>query len=215
MKPTQKVRWPNVALSSLPRFEASLDVWFKRRGIPIWITEYGHETRPAEPAGVTLAQQAAYVRQAMTILRADARVQMFIWFIWQDSKTSLWQSGMLTLSGQRKPALPRYGAQALKVDARNPLVSAKAGLRRITVKLPVREFCVTNAPGTRLGATYKIRQGNVLVAVAQPELTLASDCTATASFQLRVAKKKTYVATFALNDASGLVATRTVTVTGI
>jgi hypothetical protein len=215
MKPTQKVRWPNVALTSLPRFEKSLDVWFKRPGIPVWITEYGHETRPAEPAGVSLAQQASYVTQAMTMLRADPRVQMFIWFIWQDSRTSLWQSGMLTLGGQQKPALSRYSAQALKVDARNPMVRAKAGLRRITVKLPVREFCVTNAPGARLGATYRVRQGKVLVAVAQPELTLASDCTATATFQLRVARKKTYVATFSLNDASGLLATRTVTVTGV
>src|SRR5512132_405604 len=83
MKPTQKVRWPNVALTTLPQFEKSLDVWFKRRGIPVWITEYGHETRPAEPAGVSLAQQASYVTQAMTMLRADPRVQMFIWFIWQ------------------------------------------------------------------------------------------------------------------------------------
>jgi hypothetical protein len=215
MKPTQKVRWPNVALTTLPQFEKSLDVWFKRRGIPVWITEYGHETRPAEPAGVSLAQQASYVTQAMTMLRADPRVQMFIWFIWQDSKTSLWQSGMLTLGGQQKPALARYAGQALKVDARNPIVRAKAGLRRITVKLPLREFCVTNAPGARLGATYKVRQGKVLVAVAQPELTLASDCTATTSFQFRVARKKTYVATFSLNDASGLLATRTVTVTGI
>jgi hypothetical protein len=214
MKPTQKVRWPNVALTSLPRFEKSLDVWFKRSNVPVWVTEYGHETRPAEPAGVTLAQQASYVTQAMTMLRADPHVQMFVWFIWQDSKTSLWQSGMLTLAGAQKPALTRYSAQARKVDARNPLVTAKAGLRRITVKLPVREFCVSNAPGTLLGATYRVYRGKVLVAVAQPQLTVAPDCTATASFQIRVAKKQTYVATYLINDAHGLQATRTVTVTG-
>src|SRR5918994_3553043 len=44
LKPTQKVRWPNVSLASLPTFEASLDKWFKRRNVPVWITEYGHET---------------------------------------------------------------------------------------------------------------------------------------------------------------------------
>ena len=213
MKPTQKVRWPNVALTSLPQFETSLDTWFKRRGIPVWVTEYGHETRPAEPAGVTVAQQSSYVAQAMTLLRADPRVQMFIWFIWQDSATSLWQSGMLTLAGDSKPALSRYAIEARKVDARNPVVLAKPGLRRITVKLPVREFCVTNPPGTRLGATYKVRLGRLVVGVAQPELTLASDCTVTASFRVAVARKKTYVATFSINDTHGLQATRTVTIT--
>ena len=214
MKPTQKVRWPNVALSSLPRFETSLDVWFKRRGIPIWITEYGHETRPAEPAGVTLAQQAAYVRQAMTILRADARVQMFIWFIWQDSRTSLWQSGMLGLTGATKPALSRYAAEARKVDARNPLMQAKAGLRTIPVRLPLREFCVTNPPGSPIGATARVRLGSTLVSVSQPLLTLGSDCTGAATIRVRVAAKRTYVATFDLNDDSGLTAQRTVTIVG-
>jgi hypothetical protein len=212
MKPTQKVRWPNVALSSLPRFEASLDVWFKRRGIPIWITEYGHETRPAEPAGVTFAQQAAYVRQAMTILRADSRVQMFIWFIWQDSRTSLWQSGMLGLTGATKPALSRYTVEAHKVDARNPILRTTAGLRTLNVRLPLREFCVTNPPGSQLGATVRVRLGSSLVSVSQPVLTLGSDCTGTTTLQLRVAAKRTYVATYDLNDQSGLTTRRTATI---
>ena len=44
-KPTQKVLWPNVTLTSLPRFETSIDKWFGRTNIPVWITEYG--TRPS------------------------------------------------------------------------------------------------------------------------------------------------------------------------
>ncbi len=120
---------------------------------------------------------------------------------------------MLTLAGDSKPALSRYAIEARKVDARNPVVQVKPGLRRITVKLPVREFCVTNPPGTRLGATYKVRLGRLVVGVAQPELTLASDCTVMASFRVAVARKKTYVATFSINDTHGLQATRTVTIT--
>ena len=46
------------ALTSLPQFETSLDKWFGRKNIPIWITEYGNETKPGEPKGVTEAQQA-------------------------------------------------------------------------------------------------------------------------------------------------------------
>ena len=57
-KPTQLVRYPNVTLTSMPRFEKDLDLAFKRKNIPIWITEYGNETRPGEPKGVTEGQQA-------------------------------------------------------------------------------------------------------------------------------------------------------------
>ena len=44
-KPTEKVRYPNVTLSTMPKFEKDLHTWFKRT-VPIWITEYGHETKP-------------------------------------------------------------------------------------------------------------------------------------------------------------------------
>ena len=217
MKPTQKVRWPNVALTRCRSFEQSLDVWFKRRGIPIWITEYGHETRPAEPAGVTFAQQAAYVRQAMTMPTRDVRVQMFIWFIWQDSRTSLWQSGMV--GAQR-----RDQARAVGLHGRGPQgrraqpahageAPGSAGDPRCVCRL--REFCVTNPPGSPIGATVRIRQGSTLVSVSQPLLTLGSDCTGhDDAIRVRVAAKKTYVATFDLNDDSGLTAQRTVTIQG-
>ena len=53
------------SLASLPQFEKSLDVWFQRKNVPVWITEYGHETKPGEPQGVTESQQAAYIKQAL------------------------------------------------------------------------------------------------------------------------------------------------------
>src|SRR5581483_6353226 len=81
--PTQRVRWPNVTLSQLPKFESSLEKWF-HRVVPIWITEYGYETKPGEPKGVTTAKQAAYARTALNIAANDPRVTMFIWFIVRD-----------------------------------------------------------------------------------------------------------------------------------
>ena len=67
--------WPNVSLSSLPRFEQSLDKWFKRSRDAIWITEYGHETKPdGEKKGISRALQATYALQAFNIARKDARV---------------------------------------------------------------------------------------------------------------------------------------------
>src|SRR5207244_356755 len=59
--PTQKVRYPNVDLLQVPTFERDLNTWFKRRGVPIWITEYGFQTTPGQPKGVTPAKQAAYL----------------------------------------------------------------------------------------------------------------------------------------------------------
>jgi len=53
-KPTQKVRYPNVTLTSFPEFEKDLDAAFGRKNIPLWVTEYGHETKPGEPKGVML-----------------------------------------------------------------------------------------------------------------------------------------------------------------
>ena len=63
-KPLEKVRYPNVTLAQLPTFEAQLKATFHRT-VPIWVTEYGHETKPGEPHGVTYAQQATYAKQAV------------------------------------------------------------------------------------------------------------------------------------------------------
>ena len=102
-KPTQLVRYPNVTLKSMPRFEKDLDIAFRRKNIKIWITEYGNETRPGEPKGVTEAQQAAYIPQALAMARKDARVQMFVWFVMEDNPGSLWQSGIYRDNGSAKP----------------------------------------------------------------------------------------------------------------
>ncbi len=52
--PSQVVKWPNVSLASLPRFDDSLKTWFKRKSVPIWVTEYGHQTRPEDALGVSV-----------------------------------------------------------------------------------------------------------------------------------------------------------------
>ena len=102
-KPTQLVRYPNVTLKSMPRFEKDMAIAFRRKNIPIWITEYGNETKPGEPKGVTEAQQAAYIPQAIAMAKADKLVGMFIWFVMQDSQGSLWQSGVYRITGAAKP----------------------------------------------------------------------------------------------------------------
>ena len=46
--PAQKVRYPNVAFSTMKQFEKDLDKWFGRKNIPVWVTEYGNETKPGD-----------------------------------------------------------------------------------------------------------------------------------------------------------------------
>src|SRR6185437_12848875 len=111
-KPLEKVRYPNVTLTQLPTFEKTLKAAFHKSEVPIWITEYGHETKPAERKGVTYSQQAAYAKQALGIARKDPNVQMFIWFTFRDSKGNPWQSGLEQTSGAPKPSFAPFSALA-------------------------------------------------------------------------------------------------------
>jgi hypothetical protein len=114
-KPLQKVRYPNVTLAQLPTFEANLKKLFHRR-VPVWITEYGHQTKPENPHGVTYAQQAAYAKQALNVARADRNVQMFIWFTFRDSAGNAWKSGLEKSNGSHKPSYAAFSALARLID---------------------------------------------------------------------------------------------------
>jgi hypothetical protein len=112
-KPLEQVRYPNVSLAMLPTFEANLKKLFHRE-VPIWITEYGYQTRPSQPHGVTNAQQAAYAKQALAFARADKDVKMFIWFTFRDSAGNPWKSGVEQANGAHKPG---YAALASLLHA--------------------------------------------------------------------------------------------------
>ena len=204
LKPTQKVRWPNVTLSSMARFEQSLDGWFKRKNIRMWITEYGHEVKQdGEPKGVTRAQQAAYAAQAIGLAKADARVDMFVWFVFRDHQGSEWQSGLVTESGAAKAALSKWRSAALSLDARNAIFSMRGGSMSPTVSVALREYATSTSVGTEVGINYRVYLKGKLVAVGQPVSVLGSD--AVAHFSLtgfRPAKKATYTVEVEANTAN-------------
>ena len=166
--PVQKVKWPNVTLTQLPKFETSLDSWFHRT-VPVWITEYGYETRPGEPAGVSTAQQARYLTQVVHRLQADTRVQMFVWFIFRDSPTSLWQSGLFGETGQRKPAYATFAAVARAVAGQTRTIRPQV-MPRIRVALP--RIAYTSPPGAVVGVHYRVYLGGKLVVTAEPSARL-------------------------------------------
>ncbi len=214
-KPTQKVLWPNVALTSLSQFETSLDKWFGRKNIPIWITEYGNETKPGEPKGVTEAQQATYLTQAINIAKKDPRVEMFVWFVMRDSTGSLWQSGVYRQDGSPKRAQPRFASAAAALDPRNPSMKLKAGVRNPAVTVYLRSFCANNPIGSPVGINSTATLNGKIVAFSQPQLSLRPDCTvAYRTAPLTIAKGKTYLVTIEANTKNGNTATRTVTIVG-
>ena len=214
-KPTQKVQWPNVALTSLPQFETSLDKWFGRKNIPVWITEYGNETKPGEPTGVTESQQATYLTQAIDIAKKDARVPMFVWFVMRDSAGSPWQSGIYRKTGASKPAQPKFASAAAPLNPVNGKVSFKGGTKNPSLTVYLRSFCANNSIGAAVGLTSRTTLSGKLVAVSQARIPLAIDCTVAYRVNgLTIAKGKTYLVTVDANTVVGDALTRKITIVG-
>ena len=102
---------------------------FRRKNIPVWITEYGNETKPGEPKGVTEAKQAAlHPAGALGWRRKDTRIPMFIWFVMQDSQGSLWQSGIYRQDATPKRAGPANG-HGREYCTNNPTGARPVGTR--------------------------------------------------------------------------------------
>ena len=214
LSPSQKVRWPNVTLGSLPELEKNLRRLFKRKSVPIWVTEYGHETRPQDAFGVPYSKQAAYLRDAIGIARRYPFVTMFIWFVYQDDPGQPWDSGLYTQAGINKGASPsRFSAAARPLDARNFVMSLRRGTTTPLVTLHTRRFCVVDRIGSSIGVTWRVRIAGRLVRVGQQSALLQSNCTINVRLgRFTVAKKAAYVATFELNDIHGEELTRRVTI---
>ena len=213
--PTQIVKWPNVSLASLPRFNESLKTWFGRKSAPIWITEYGHQTKPPDSLGVPYETQSSYIQQAISIAAGYPFVDMFIWFVFRDDQGQPWESGVFTAGGAPKGTSPaRFTSAARPLDARNAVVTFRGGTATPLVNLHTRRYCATNAAGTLIGMTWRVFLGGKLIKVGQQTAQLRADCTISARLQFTVAKGQTYTATFALNDRSGVVVNRRLTIRG-
>jgi hypothetical protein len=201
--PTQKVRWPNVTLSQLPHFEIELNKWFKRTGVPIWITEYAYQTKPEEPKGVSYAQQAAYARQVLRIAAGDPRVQMFIWFILRDDPTSAWQSGLVERDGTKKPGFGAFASAAYAMDGRSPQIFVRAGITSPLVRFAALELWSRSGAGAKVGLTIAVYDRGRVIKTAQPVSTIGSDGWVSFRAPLKTVKGHDYQITIVANDANG------------
>ena len=212
--PTQRVKWPNVSLALLPRFNAELKIWFKRKSVPIWITEYGHQTRPEDSLGIPYAKQAAYIQQSISMVSRYSFVPMFIWFVYQDDQGQPWESGIYTRNGTPKGSSPaRFSASARPLDARNGVVVVPRGTLTPLINVHTRRYCANSSRGTPVGMTWRVYRGGRLINVDQQTAPLRNDCTIAARIRVTggVARGQTYIVTFELNNASGVELNRRIT----
>jgi hypothetical protein len=108
--PTSKPKGKNsVTLGNFGDLVKQLTASYGKRK-PIWITEYGYQTRPPDKLfGVSWKNQAKYLAQAYSIARKNPRVQMMLWFLIKDERRlGGWQSGFFTAGGSRKPAYTAF-----------------------------------------------------------------------------------------------------------
>jgi hypothetical protein len=213
--PSQRVRFPNVNLPQVPEFEQDLNKWFGRKSTPIWITEYGFETRPGEPHGVTPALQAAYLRASAAMARTMPYVQMYVWFLFRDDPTSAWQSGILNQNDTEKPAATVYPPLARLFDPRNPIAYVRSGASQPLVQLPVIELAAKDGAGASVFSTAKAYLNGKLLGITQPTGTVTR--TGYVTFRTpvpRVAKGAEYLVSFEMNDTNGNWLYRYLTIVG-
>ncbi len=152
--PAEPVRWPGVGLTSLERFGQALEDWFGRDEIPLWLTEYGHETQPEEEFGVPELDQARFAREALGAAAGNPRVRMLVWFVLRDSPGNPWQSGLIDQSGERKPAFHTFRGAARVLDARNPTLPSGSD----SALVPALELAHRVASGSPIQVTLSGRR---------------------------------------------------------
>jgi Glycosyl hydrolase catalytic core len=202
-RPEQLVRWPNVSLTSIPRLETSIKKWFHRKSaVPIWITEYGHQTTPAQQ-GVSYQTQADYMQRAFAIVARYPYVPVFIWFVLHDDQGDPWQSGLIAQDGTLKPAFYTFAQLAYQFDPRNALLVVKAGKPSPVVKLSAREMAAKIPVGAVVGVDARVILGDSLVAHPQPQGRLGIDGWVSVPLAFTPVKGRTYYVEVQMNDING------------
>ena len=205
---TQTATYPEVRLTNIDKFGASLQQWFHKR-VPIWITEWAEQTSPElHPFGVSYAQQAQDVKTALQLAQASPYVEMFVWFVFRDSDNKTWFSGIEQKTGVKKPAFGAFAATAKNIDGQSIVVAPN---RVFTAKIAVPLFSYYDPPGTPIGVTWLVFQGKAVAAEAQPRVTLSADQTVTFTVKFKPAKGVTYTMTVNANDRHGWKVKRIVT----
>ncbi|HYF24654.1 MAG TPA: cellulase family glycosylhydrolase [Baekduia sp.] len=120
--PTGRSRHPDDAqMGDLGRLTTAVDRIQRAGGLrvrgasrmPLYLTEYGYQTRPPDVfAGVSLSQQSTWLQQGSYVAWRHPRVRMLVQYVWRDEPLSRggagWQSGLRRSDGRAKPALSTF-----------------------------------------------------------------------------------------------------------
>jgi hypothetical protein len=207
--PSAKAAYPAVTMTRLDQFGKDLEKWFHRR-VPIWVTEYGEQTKPEYAGGVTRARQATDVKLALQMAQQSPYVEMFIWFILKDSTDKTWNSGLIARSGIKKPSYAVFASTAKGIDGQAQTVKAN---QNPTIRLDIPFLTYGNAVGAKVGITYGVLDGKKLVAVGQPVGRIASDQTVSFVAKFKPVKGKTYILNATVGDKHGQITKRSVSLT--
>jgi hypothetical protein len=92
-----------------------------KKDVPLYLTEFGYQTDPPDPIGVSLRKQAAYLNESEYIAYRNPLVRTLSQFLLVDDKPipgypkdsigawgSTFQSGLINLDGTHKPAYDAY-----------------------------------------------------------------------------------------------------------
>jgi len=204
LSPTQQGKFPNVTLAQLPLFEQSLDKWFKRKNIPMWITEYAYQSKPPGPLGVTLTKQALYLSQGLTTLEHDPRVKLIVWFTFSDTLENPWKSGLIGQTGVAKPSLKAFTKNASTITTRNNTVSISSKRSVQAIRLPALTIAYYEGAGAPVGLNWRMftTKGKSLTA-NQRLVTVGRDGWVTLPVAFRPKKGGTYVLKVSGSDRDG------------
>jgi hypothetical protein len=124
--PTHADAWVTIAnLKDLSRLLRRIRARYQQsttEAVALYLTQFGYQTKPPDPLGVTFARQAEYLDQAEYVAWRNGSVRTLAQFLLVDSGppyAATFQSGLRTRKGERKPA---YDAYALPVWLPSPTV---------------------------------------------------------------------------------------------
>ena len=204
---TQKATYPEIRLTNIDKLGASLQQWFHRR-VPIWVTEWAEQTAPEYPhGGISYAQQAQDVKTALQFAQASPYVEMFVWFIFRDSTSKTWFSGVVKKTGEKKPA---YSGVCRRGEDRRGQTMPVAPNRTFTVKVQAPLFTAFDRPGSKVGIKYWVYKGRALAANGEKASVTSANQIVSFKVDFKPAKGVTYSMKVDVGDRGGFHEKRTV-----
>ena len=165
----------DAAIGQLSRVTRTLDALARRgklpRRTPIWITEFGYQTKPPDPFATPIGRAPGLMDESELIAYRNRRVRSYSQYTLRDAPT--WQAGLRFANGRKKPGV--YSAFALplhlerlnggRVEVFGAIRTASSGDVAVEVKANRRASyrSVGSVPVNNVGyfrRTFRVKAGS-------------------------------------------------------